>query len=180
MELPRDLSPLEAEAVLEAVPPDGDIHIAGGILGGAGAQAVQSQGELVVVPGGIVVLAPGVQLAEDQLPVEALLLLVPVHRAAPARVLHLHAVVQEAGDGDGLPVALPSLVDGVGEDLKYRMLAAVQAVGAENDAGPLPDPVRALEGGNAVVAVILFLRHSSSKTGGLRREPLFFASGHRI
>ena len=42
-------------------------------------------------------------------------------------------------------MALPGLVDGVGEDLKYRVLAAVQAVGAENHTRTLADPVRALE-----------------------------------
>ena len=114
LELPRNLPPLEAEAVFKAVPPDGDVHVPGGVLGGAGAQAVEAQRELVVVPGHVIIFAPGVELAEDQLPVEALLLLVPVHRAAPARVLHLHAPVQKTGDGDGRSVALPGLVDGVG------------------------------------------------------------------
>ena len=41
-------------------------------------------------------------------------------------------------------MTFPGLVDGVGEDLKDRMLAAIQPVGAENDTGPLPDPVCSL------------------------------------
>ena len=112
--LAHDLALFEMELVLESVPPDGDVHIVRGILGGAGAQAVEAQGELVVLPLVVAVLAPGVELTEHQLPVPALLLLVPVHRAAPPLVLHLHAVVQVAGDGDQLPVALPGLVNGVG------------------------------------------------------------------
>ena len=43
-----------------------------------------------------------------------------------------------------IAVALPGLVDGVGQDLKHRVLAALQPVGAEDDAGPLPYPIRAL------------------------------------
>ena len=163
-QLAHDLAPLKVEAVLLAVPPDGDIHVPGSVLGGTGAQAVEAQGVLVVVTGDVVVLAAGVQLAVHQLPVVSLLLLVPVHRAAPAGVLHLDGAVGVAGDGDGAAVALPGLVDGVGQDLEHRVLAAVQAVGAENDAGPFPDPVRALQGRDAVVAVILLLCcHSSSE-----------------
>ena len=152
------------ERVLLAVPPDGDIHVAGGVLGGTGAQAVEAQGILVVVAGEVVVLAAGVQLAVHQLPVVPLLLLVPVHRAAAAHVLHLNGAVQEAGDGDGLSVTLPGLVDGVGENLKDRVLTAVQAVRTENNTRPLADTVRALQGRNTLIAVILLLRcHSSSK-----------------
>ena len=47
----------------------------------------------------------------------------------------------EPGDDDEIAVALPGLVDGVGHDLKHGMLAALQPVGAEDDAGALADPV---------------------------------------
>ena len=140
-QLTHQFAPLEVEAVLKAVPPDGHVHVAGGILGGAGAQTVEAQGVLIVVAGGVVILATGVKLAVHQLPVIALLLFVPVHRAAPARVLHLDGAVRKAGEGDDPAVALPGLVDGVGEDLKDCVLAAVQSVGAENNAGPLAHPV---------------------------------------
>ena len=150
-----DLALFEVELVLKAVPPDGHVHILGRVLGGAGAQAVEAQGVLVVLPLVVAVLAAGVELAEHQLPVPPLLLLVPVHRAAPALVLHLHAVVQEAGDGDEAAVALPGLVDGVGEDLKNGVLAALQPVGAKDDPGPLPDTVRPLQGADGLVAVVL-------------------------
>ena len=112
--LAGNLAALEVEAVFKAVPPDGDVHVGGGVLGGAGAQAVEAQGELVVAALGAVVLAAGVEFAVDQLPVPAALALVPVHGAAPALVLDFHAVVEVAGEGDKLAVAVPGLVDGVG------------------------------------------------------------------
>ena len=153
------LAPLEMQGVFFPVPADGHIHVPGGVLRGAGAETVQSQRVFVVVAAVVVVLSAGVQLAEYQLPVVFLLLLVPVHRAAPALILHLDGAVGEAGDGDEAAVALPRLVDGVGEDLKYRVLAAVQPVGAENNAGAFPHPVRAFQRGNALVSVIVFCRH---------------------
>ena len=110
----HDFALPEAELVLEAVPPDGDVHVVGRVLGGAGAQAVEAQGELVILALVVAVLASGVEFAEDQLPVPAFFLFVPVHRAAPALVLHLHAVIQIARNGNEPAVALPGLVDGVG------------------------------------------------------------------
>ena len=151
--LAQGLALFEVELVLVPVPPHGDVHVGGGVLGGAGAQAVEPQGELVVLPLVVAVLAPGVELAEHQLPVPPLLLLVVVHRAAPALVLHLHAVVQEAGDGDEGAKALPGLVDGVGQNFKHRVLAALQPVGAKNDAGPLADPVGSLQRADGLIAV---------------------------
>ena len=53
-------------------------------------------------------------------------------------------------------VALPGLVDGVGQDLKDGVLAALQPVGAENDSGALAHPVRALQRGNGLVIIFLF------------------------
>ena len=148
------LALLEVEGVLKAVPVDHRIKVRAGVLGGAGAQAVEAQGVLVVVAVVVVVLAAGVQLAEHQLPVELLLLLVPVHRAAPAEVLHLDGVILIPGDGDQGAVALPGLVDGVGQDLKDRVLTALQPVGAEDHRRALAYPVGPLQGGNGVVSVI--------------------------
>ena len=148
------LALFKVEGVLLAVPVDDGVEEFAGVLGGAGAQAVEAQGVLVVVPLQVVVLAAGVELAEDQLPVELALLLVPVHRAAPAEVLHLDGLVGIPGHGDEIAVALPGLVDGVGEDLENGMLTALQPIGAENDTGPLTDPVGTLQGGDGVVAVV--------------------------
>ena len=54
------------------------------------------------------------------------------------------------------------VVNGVRENFKYGMLAAVQTVGAENDCRTLSDPIRALECGDAVVAVGLLFFHCVS------------------
>ena len=117
----------KVEGVFEAVPPDGRVKIFAGILGGTGAKAVQAQGVLIVVPISAV-LSAGVQLAEHQLPVIFLLFLIPVHRTAPSLVLHLDGPIQEPGDGDQTAVTLPGLIDGIGHDLKDRVLTALQAV----------------------------------------------------
>ena len=50
------------ELVLEPVPPDGHIHVIRRILGGTGAKAVQPQGELIVFPLVVPILAAGVKL----------------------------------------------------------------------------------------------------------------------
>ena len=149
------LALLKVEGVLKPVPVDDGVEVGGGVLGGAGAQAVEAQGVLVVLPLAVAVLAAGVELAEHQLPVELLLLLVPVHRAAPAEVLHLDGLVLVPCDGDQGAVALPGLVDGVGEDLENGVLTALQPVGAEDDPRTLADPVGPLQGGDGIVAVIL-------------------------
>jgi len=163
-QFPYDLAPLKVELVFKAVPPDGDVHVPGGVLGGAGAQAIEAQGVFVVVAGEVIILAAGVQLTVHQFPVVALFLFVPVHRAAAAHILHLNRAVIVPRHSDDPAVALPGLVDGVGEDLKNRVFAAVQTVGAKNDTRPFPDPVRAFQRRDAVIAIILFFsRHSSSK-----------------
>ncbi|MPM58619.1 hypothetical protein SDC9_105451 [bioreactor metagenome] len=108
------LTLFEVQGVFLPVPPDGHVHIFGGVLGGAGAKAVQPQRVFIVVAGVVVVFSACVQLAEYQLPVPAALLLVPVHRAAPALVLHLDGAVPIRCDGNETAVALPGLVDGVG------------------------------------------------------------------
>ena len=53
-------------------------------------------------------------------------------------------------------MTLSRLVDGVGEDLKDRVLAPFQAVAAKDDPWPLAHSVRALEGGDGLIAVCFF------------------------
>ena len=156
------LPPLEVEGIALPVPADVHVHVLRGVLGGAEPQAVEAQGVLVALAGVVVILAAGVHLAEHQLPVVALLFGVVVHGDAPAVVLHLDGVVEKPGDSDLLAKALAGLVDGVGEDLEDGVLAAVDAVGAEDDRGPQPHPVRALQAGDAVVIVSLFFCHVPS------------------
>lgn len=91
LHLAVDLAPFEVEVIFEAVAEDPRIEILRGILRGAGAEAVQAEAVFIIFAGIVVVFAARVHLAEDQLPVVALLLLVPVHRAAAAEVLDLDA-----------------------------------------------------------------------------------------
>ena len=152
------LAPGKVQMVVEAVPVDVGGHPGRSVLGGAQAQAVQPQAELIVVLA-LAVFAAGVHLAEQQLPVVAALAAVPVHRHPAAKVLHPDAAVLAAGDMDHLAVAVPGLVDGVGDDLKDGVGAAVHPVRAKNDRRPLAHPVGAFQGSNALVAVFLFFCH---------------------
>ena len=135
------------------IPVDGGIEKLGGVLGGAGAKAVETQ-RILVVLAIFPVFAAGVHFAEHQLPVVALFLLVIVHRAAPAKVLHLYAEILIPGHQNGVAVTLPGLVDGVGEDLKHSVLAALQIVGAEDHRGALAHPILPLEHGDTGISVL--------------------------
>ena len=156
------LAVLKVKGVTVPIPADIHVHIFRCILGGAQAQAVKAQGVLVVFAGAVVVLASGVHLTEHQLPVVALLFRIVIHRDSPRVILHLHRVVQKPRNGDLLAKALACLVNGVGENLKNGVLAAVDAVGAENHPWPQPHPIRTLQAFDAVVAVGLFFCHVSS------------------
>jgi hypothetical protein len=149
------------KVIPEAIPADGSIEEFGCVLGSAGAQAVEAQGIFVVLAV-FAVLATGIQLTEHQLPVVTLFLFVVVHRAATAEVLHFHGVIFIPGDDDGIAVTLTGFVDGVTEDLKHGVLAALQVVGAENDGGALANTLLAFEHGNAGISV-LFLSFCSHK-----------------
>ena len=160
LHLAVDLALFEVEVIFEAVSEDPRVEILRGILRGAGAEAVQAEAVFIIFAGVVVVFAARVHLAEDQLPVVALLLLVPVHRAAAAEVLDLDAAVGVARDDDELAIALARLVNGVRQDFKHGVFAAVQPVGAKNDRGALANALRAFERGNALVAVCLLFGHN--------------------
>ena len=138
------LAALKMQRVAEAVVADVRIHILRGVLRRAEAEAVEAERKIVVAAVVVVVFAARVHLAENQLPVVAVFALVEIDRDAAAVVLHLDGLVEKACNGDLLAIALPRLVDGVGEDFKYRVLAAVDAVGAENHRRAQAHPVRAL------------------------------------
>ena len=61
-----------------------------------------------------------------------------------AKVLHDDAAILAAGDVDGVAVAVAGLVDGVGDDLKNRMGAALHTVRPEDDGRAFADAVRTL------------------------------------
>ena len=161
------LTLFEIQVVVLAVPVDVRGHPVAGVLGGAQAQAVQAQGELIIIIPGRV-LAACVHLAEQQLPVVPILALVVIHGHTAAEVLHLNASVLEAGDNDFIAVSFPGLVNGVGEDLENGMGAALHAVGAENNGWALANPIRAFQAGNAFVVVGLFVCHGCLRTLSIR------------
>ena len=121
------LALFEVEVVMKAVAVDIGGHPGRGVLGGAQAQAIQAQAELVVVLA-LTVFAARVHLTEQQLPVVAALAVVPVHGHTAAKILHDHAAVLAAGHIDGIAVAIAGFIDGVGDDLKNRVGAALHAV----------------------------------------------------
>ena len=123
-----NLALLKVQGVLVAIAPNRDVHVLGGVLGRARAQAVGTEREVVVAALVVIVFAAGVELAKDELPVKALLGGVPVERAATAIVLYLDRAIAKGGKGDELAVALARLVNGVGQDLEGGMRATVESV----------------------------------------------------
>ena len=87
----------KVEGVFLPIPSNHRIKIAGGILGGTGAETIETQGVFIVLPFIVAVFAAGIELAEYQLPVIPLLRRVPIHRTAAAKVLHLNGVVEITG-----------------------------------------------------------------------------------
>ena len=162
VQLADDLALFKMERILEAVAADGGVKIFRGVLRGACAEAVQAERVFIVAARVVVVFATGVEFAEDEFPVVFLFLLVPVHGAAAAKILDLERVVEELRHDDRVAVALARLVDGVGENLKRRVLAALQTVRAENDRWALAYPVGPFEGRDGFISVSLLFFHSCS------------------
>ena len=160
------LALLEVEMIVEAVAVDVGGHPRRGVLGGAEAQTVQAEAEFVVILP-LAVLAACVHLAEKQLPVVALFALVPVHGHTAAKVLDDDAAILAAGDVDGVAVAVAGLVDGVRDDLEDGVGAALHAVRTKDDGRALAHTVRALQRGNAFVAIFLFFCHAAPPGPGM-------------
>ena len=121
------LALFKVQMVVIAVTVDISGHPCRGVLGGAQTQTVQAKAELVVILA-FAVLAARVHLAEQQLPVEAPLAVVPVHGHTAAKVLHNDAAVLAAGHVDGIAVAVAGFIDRVGHDLKDRVGTALHTV----------------------------------------------------
>ena len=111
---PADLALFEVKLILVPITPDRDVHVFRGILRRTGAEAVQAEGILIVSPVRVLVFAAGIQFAEDELPVEALLHRVPVDRASATEVLYLDRAVLIARQRDRIAVTLTRLVDRIG------------------------------------------------------------------
>ena len=151
----------KVEVVVEAIAVDVGGHPLAGVLGGTQAQAIEAQAEIVVAAA-LGVFAAGVQLAEDKVPVPAVLSLVVVHRDAAAEVLNLNDVVGVEGDVDAVAMAVTGFIDGVGDDLKDGMGTAFHTVRAKNNGRALTHTVRAFQLADAVVAVfLLFFCHAA-------------------
>ena len=107
------LALFKMKLIFYPVSSDGDVHVLGCVLRRAGAESVKPQRVFVVSPVGVFVFAARVQLTENKLPVEALLIRVPVQRTAAAEVLHLDGLVLKVSECDGVAVTLSRLVDRV-------------------------------------------------------------------
>ena len=139
--------------VFKAVAVNDRVEVFARVLGCAGAETVESERVFVVFALVVFVLAAGVKLTENQLPVETLFVFVPVDRAAAAEVFHLDGLVKIACERYNVAMALARLVDGVREDFKNRVLAALQPVRAENNRRAFANAVRPLELRDARVSV---------------------------
>ena len=187
-----NLALLKVQGVFVAVAPNRDIHVLGGVLGRARTQAVGTEREVVVAALVVVVLAAGVELAKDKLPVKALLGRVPVERAAAAVVLYLNGAIAKGGKGDELAVALARLVNGVGQDLEGGMRATVESVRAEDDGGAQAYALLVLELADTVVTIVCgvfchtrsldapLLRFSHIDSQGSIAQPIGDSNQHEI
>jgi hypothetical protein len=69
-------------------------------------------------------------------------------------------MIQISGHGDAVAKALARLVNGVGKDLEKGMLTSLKTVGAKDDGRAATNAVSALELGNALVVISVFIRIS--------------------
>ena len=123
------------QLIAHAVAINDCIHKFGGILGCTGTKTVQTQAEFIVFACIILIFAACVQLTKHQLPVEAILLGVIIHRNPPAMIAHENGIILETGNLNLFAVALSRLINGIGKDFKKGMLAPIQTVRAEDNPG---------------------------------------------
>ena len=87
-------------------------------------------------------------------------------------IFHLNGMVCIASDNNFIAVAFPRFIYGIGQYLKYRMLAAIQTVRTKNNARTLANTVSTLEGRDALIAVLTVLLHGNNS-----KIITFFPSG---
>ena len=187
-----NLTLLKVQRVLVAIAPNRDVHVFGGVLGRAGAQAVGAEREVVVATLVVVVFAAGVELAKDEFPVKALLGGVPIERAAAAVILYLDRAIAKSSEGDELAVALARFVNGVGQDLEGGMRATVESVRAKDDGRAQAYALLVLELADTVVTIVCgvfchtrslgapLLRFSHIDSQGSIAQPIGDSNQHEI
>ena len=92
-------------------------------------------------------LPAGVELGVDELDAGQATGGLDVHRDAAPVVAHLDGAVVVDDDGDGVPVALEGLVDGVVHDLPHAVHEAALIGGADVHAGALAHRLEPLQDG---------------------------------
>ena len=125
---PADLSLFKVQGILISVTPDRDIHIFRGILRGAGAKPVSSERIVIIAAVVVFILAARIQLTENELPVPAFFVRVPVQRAAAAEILHFDGMVLKNSQRDQISMAFTGFIDRIGEDFKHCMFTTLQPV----------------------------------------------------
>ena len=146
------------KGIAHAVPPDINVHVFGGILRGAETEAVEAERKLIAFAFERIVLPAGIHFTEHELPVIPLFLRIIIHRDAAAKIFHLHGAVPKTGEDDPIPISFPRFVYGIGKNLKYGMLAALDTIRPEDNRRAFPDAVRPLEGRDALVSVACLFR----------------------
>ena len=135
------------------------LHIFRGILGGAKTESVCAERILIAAAVVCLILTAGIQLAESQLPVIFLFFLVILNGYSASLILNLNGLVLKSGNGYCITEALTRLVNRVRDDLEHRVLAALYAVGAEDDRRSFAHAVGALEHLYALLIVGCLIRH---------------------
>ena len=146
---------------METVAVDIGSHPLAGVLSGTQTQTVQTETEIIVTAA-FGIFAAGVQLAKDQIPVPALLSLIIIDRNTAAEVLDLDDMIRKERDVDTVAVAVAGFINGVGDNFKNGMGAALDTVGAEDDRRALAHTVGAFQLADTVIAVfLLFFCHAA-------------------
>ena len=84
---------LKMQLIFFGISQNSNIHIGGSILCRARSKAIEAKGILIVRPSPIIEFSPCIQLAENQLPVESLLLFIEFNRNATAMIFYTNRVI---------------------------------------------------------------------------------------
>ena len=99
------------ERIFCAIAVDNSVEIFAGILCSTRAEPVQSERILIAFALVICVFPACVKLAENQFPVKAALVFVPINRAAASEILNLDGLVRIARNCYNVTVPLAGFVD---------------------------------------------------------------------